>query len=155
MSDRVASIGGECPDGTVDEPNGSTSFQRGRFQPGRSGNPKGRPRKRVKVQSAIEAALDEQVTIKDHKGTRRIPAAHAIAKRLVQKAMAGDIPALKELQRASPDVLSKVANEEASKFRGDVRYLFDRMSPGAAMEFRHAFNSLQQKRLALDSGSQE
>jgi hypothetical protein len=38
---------------------------RGQFAPGKSGNPKGRPRKVVKQQSAIQTALSEVATITD------------------------------------------------------------------------------------------
>jgi len=57
---------------------------RGQFAPGKSGNPKGRPRKVVKQQSAIDSALSELVTITDSKGKRKVKAAVVIAKRLVQ-----------------------------------------------------------------------
>ena len=154
MSDGVVSFEGEGHAETVDETNNVPSSQRGRFEPGRSGNPKGRPRKRAKEQSAIEAALNERVTIKDRKGTRKLSAAQAIAKRLVQKAMAGDIPALKELQRASPNFLKEV-KKEASKhtYNAFIRHLVNTMSESASMEYRNALVAWEQKRLEPDDDS--
>ena len=58
------------------------------FQPGQSGNPNGRPKTkpfREAIQRALEAAGDDKEML------RKVAAA------LVEKAMAGDIPAIKEI----------------------------------------------------------
>jgi len=119
---------------------------RGQFAPGKSGNPKGRPRKVFKQQSAIQSALSEVVTIKDAKGKRKVKAAVVIAKRLVQKGMAGDIAAIKELNAASPNFLTEVMKDE-SKFDGNdfLRHLVEVMTHDAVMEFRAAMQTWRHK----------
>lgn len=147
MSGDTTAFGDEGRAESFEETTDGQSSPRGRFQPGRSGNPKGRPRKRHKEQSAIDAALEEQVTIKDRNGTRKISAANAIAKRLVQKAVAGDISATKLLQRESPDFLKRI--EQAAGLQAGMaafmRHMADCMSEQSLMEFRNGLSTWEQK----------
>ncbi len=68
-----------------------------RFQPGKSGNPKGRPKKE-KVKANLTATMDEVlkevVTVKENGRSIKMPKIELIVRNYVQKAMAGDLRAL-------------------------------------------------------------
>ena len=60
------------------------------FKPGQSGNPKGRPRGAKSLSGYVDALLDQKITVSDQNGARQITRRHALAMRLVEKAMSGD-----------------------------------------------------------------
>jgi len=66
----------------------------GRWQPGESGNPNGRPRKGMALAEALRGRLGREVTLAD--GTK-VTVAEAVAGRLVALALAGDVAALRLL----------------------------------------------------------
>lgn len=70
------------------------------FEPGRSGNPRGRPRKSRNLNSLLEAELDRPIIIKEHGRERRIAKREAIAKRVVANALNGDHRTLALLLKA-------------------------------------------------------
>lgn len=77
---------------------------RGRFKPGRSGNPKGRPRKTLSVDQALTDALNERVSIKENGRRRRVSKLEAAAKQLANKGAAGELSALRlamQMQRTA------------------------------------------------------
>jgi hypothetical protein len=67
-----------------------------RFKPGKSGNPKGRPRRKSLI-DLLERELRGKVTIKEHGGQRRIRKDSAIIKQFVAKAASGDQRAIRLL----------------------------------------------------------
>lgn len=69
----------------------------GRFQPGRSGNPKGRPRKDKTVSRAILKAASATVTASENGKRRQIRKLDATAAQLANKGASGDIRAGKLL----------------------------------------------------------
>jgi hypothetical protein len=67
----------------------------GRFSPGQTGNPKGRPRKDRSAGTAILDALNETVTANENGRARKITKMQATAKQLVNKGASGDLRASK------------------------------------------------------------
>lgn len=80
-----------------------------RFQKGRSGNPRGRPRNRHR-EIPYDAVLGQMVTVREDGRERRITAAEAFLLQLTQKGLAGDSVAA----RASLEAI-----EAARAKRGD------------------------------------
>lgn len=74
-----------------------------RFQKGRSGNPRGRPRNRRRVMP-YDAILGQMVTVREDGRERRVTAAEAFLLQLTRKGLAGDSAAarasLEAIERA-------------------------------------------------------
>ena len=68
-----------------------------RFKPGRSGNPKGRPKGRKNLATIIHQACSQKVQVKDGNRTRMISKLEAVILQLTNKAASGDARAAKEL----------------------------------------------------------
>lgn len=67
------------------------------FKKGQSGNPKGRPKGSLNLDSALQRELNQRVTIKEHGQTRTITKFEACIKQLVNKAASGDTKAIQFL----------------------------------------------------------
>jgi hypothetical protein len=66
---------------------------RGRFKPGQSGNPQGRPRKASTVGEAVREALAAKVTINEGGKRKRISKREAAATQMANKSASGDLRA--------------------------------------------------------------
>jgi hypothetical protein len=66
---------------------------RGRFKPGQSGNPEGRPRKANTVGEAVREALAAKVTINEGGKRKRITKREAAATQMANKSASGDLRA--------------------------------------------------------------
>lgn len=64
------------------------------FQPGRSGNPRGRPKGAKSLRSHISQQLSDTVMVKDPQGPKKMLVREAMAKRLVEKGLNGDLKTL-------------------------------------------------------------
>jgi hypothetical protein len=78
-----------------------------RFQKGRSGNPKGRPKGSLNVATAFTKALREKVTVNENGQRRTLTKLEAALKQLVNKAASGEMPALRQLIELSRDAEAK------------------------------------------------
>ena len=78
-----------------------------RFKKGVSGNPKGRPKGRVNVATALTKALREKVVINENGRRRTVTKLEAAVKQLVNKAAGGDLRALRHLTELAPDAEAK------------------------------------------------
>ena len=68
--------------------------RKSRFQPGQSGNPRGRPKSARNFATAFASELNDAVTVTEDGKRRRITKRQVIAKQLVNKAAAGDLRAI-------------------------------------------------------------
>jgi Family of unknown function (DUF5681) len=79
------------------------------FQKGVSGNPTGRPKKAANFHSIFMKEAESLMTINDNGQRRRISKLEGIAKQLHNKALTGNIPALRMYIALYPQVLEMVA----------------------------------------------
>jgi hypothetical protein len=63
------------------------------FKPGKSGNPKGRPKGSLNLVNDLAAELGEQITVREDGRTRRISKQRALIKSLLAKGIQGDVRA--------------------------------------------------------------
>ena len=84
-----------------------------RFQPGKSGNPRGREKGLRKFAAEVKRALERPVTLTDQGRSKRVSTQEALVFRLREKALKGDPRSLDKLLE-----LAKTHNSEASEFSG-------------------------------------
>lgn len=83
--------------------------QSSRFQKGRSGNPRGRPRGR-KSEIPYDSVLGQMVTIREDGRERRVTAAEAFLLQLTQKGLAGDNSATRASMAAIEEARGRQPN---------------------------------------------
>ena len=83
--------------------------QASRFQKGRSGNPRGRPRGR-KSEIPYDSVLGQMVTIREDGRERRVTAAEAFLLQLTQKGLAGDNSATRASMAAIEEARGRQPN---------------------------------------------
>lgn len=85
----------------------------GQFQKGKSGNPRGRPRKseNVEVSTAMAKVLRQRVTMQMQGRAKRVTIGEAAAFQLVEKASRGSLGALRDINAAQ----RQLEREEAAK----------------------------------------
>lgn len=94
-----------------------------RFKKGQSGNPKGRRKGSRNLASALESALQEQVTVNEGGVRKKVTKKQAAFKQIANKAASGDvnglrilIPLLQFLEQRPPDPAPPTAQlEEADE----------------------------------------
>lgn len=62
----------------------------GQFQPGQSGNPKGRPKGAKSLKTVLEDEFYEKVLLKENGKTKKVSKLQAMIKALIAKAIKGD-----------------------------------------------------------------
>ena len=75
----------------------------GQFQPGRSGNPRGRPKGAKNFRTLVLERLEKKVTVVEQGRSRSISMAEAMAIQLVNKATSGDMKSLAALLALTRD----------------------------------------------------
>lgn len=68
-----------------------------RFRPGRSGNPKGRPKLRRNLKTVVRDALNEAITIREGERKRRTSRLDALVRTVLNKALQGEAKAIPHL----------------------------------------------------------
>lgn len=85
-----------------------------RFKPGRSGNPKGRPKGAISYLACVRRELEQKITVTEGGRQKRIKKQEAVAKRLVEKALKGDPQALRSVAEIDRSFLASLEKETAS-----------------------------------------
>jgi len=83
-----------------------------RFQQGRSGNPRGRPKGALNLATALARTLQEPVVITEHGRKKTITKFEAAVKQLVNKAASGEARAIAQLLPLVQGVESQVDSQD-------------------------------------------
>ena len=108
-----------------------------RFAPGKSGNPRGRPKGARSVGAILQNVVRQKITVSENGKTRRVPAIEGMLRRLVSDALRGDAGAMKLLLSLvdrygdSPEAAIKLTDLLAEDQEILARYLQapDRQAP--------------------------
>lgn len=114
--------------------------QHSRFQPGQSGNPKGRPKGSLNLAMALNRALREKVTVVEHGRSRQITKLDAAVKGLVNRAVKGDAKAMQQMLALSPLVGMEPTGPATSLEAQDAAILsnlIERLGGTASAETSH------------------
>jgi hypothetical protein len=68
-----------------------------RFAPGRSGNPRGRPKGARTIGAILQGVVRQKITVTENGRTRRVPALEGMLRRLVNDGLRGEAGAMKLL----------------------------------------------------------
>src|ERR1700745_3985945 len=85
-----------------------------RFQKGRSGNPKGRPRGKKNVSTLLSAALDAAIIVVENGRRKKISKREAIITQLVNKSASADLKATQIVLAMLQDVEARADNSSDS-----------------------------------------
>ena len=97
-----------------------------RFQPGKSGNPSGRPKGAQNFKTLFEKILKEQIPLREGEVTKKISKAEAIMRRLIIGALKGDSRDLHALFRLAEQTGQFAKDEEAAVQVVQFTWLSDR-----------------------------
>ena len=100
-----------------------------RFKPGKSGNPKGRPRGSANLATDLCAELGEQITVREGGQARRVSKQRALIKSLMAKALQGDVRATTALLALYARVISEPPEDESWPVEEDELLILRRFGP--------------------------
>lgn len=86
-----------------------------RFEKGRSGNPKGRPKGTLNLATVLERTLRERVVINENGRRKQITKMEAAVKQLVNQAASGDLVALRQLMALASSAEQRSSESEADQ----------------------------------------
>jgi hypothetical protein len=118
------------------------------FKKGRSGNPKGRPRRASRdadILDLLRSALNEKVTVTENGERKKITKAEAMAKQLVNKGAAGDARAIQMLLAALRSIeegLNSAVGEQAETTATQMQML-ERLTIEERLELRRLITKAQ------------
>lgn len=102
--------------------------QGSRFQPGRSGNPRGRPKGAKNFSTLLQEELDARVVVTENGQRKTISKRQAIAKQLVNKAAAGDPRALPILLNEARLAEGRISSTGGEAFGPEDEAVLDRIT---------------------------
>ena len=74
-----------------------------RFKPGQSGNPKGRQKGQKSVKAILSTVLNEKVTVRSSRGSRKVTKIEALLQKLMNDALTGKPKAAEQIIRMAKD----------------------------------------------------
>lgn len=104
----------EIPDEPAYEVGYKKPPQHSRFQPGQSGNPKGRPKGARGVHTILEDIVRERVTVTQNGTTQRISKREFILRQVVKEAMKANLKALDRVLPLLREVEAKAESQKQS-----------------------------------------
>jgi hypothetical protein len=97
VSDKIRAAAGEERGALIERLPWETGYAKPpvatRFEPGKSGNPKGRPRGRKNLRTVIEGVLEETVPVREGGRRRTMTKIEVVIRQTTKKAMGGDAKA--------------------------------------------------------------
>jgi|SRR5208283_1362649 len=100
-----------------------------RFKPGRSGNPKGRPKGSANLATDLPAELGEQITVREGGRPRRISKQRALVKSLMAKALQGDVRATTAVLTLYARLITEPPEDEGRAIEDDELLIIRRFGP--------------------------
>jgi len=98
----------------------------GTFEKGRSGNPRGRPKKGQSLTDILAWALDQNKTAKNKQGeTREVLARQLLAEKLIALALEGDISAIKYIMDRIDGKPVETVNHGLTAIAPEVKAMLD------------------------------
>src|SRR5438552_9846043 len=100
-----------------------------RFKPGKSGNPKGRPKGSANLATDLSAELGEQITVREGGRPRRISKQRALIKSLMAKALQGDVRATTAMLGLYARVIAEPLEDESGSVEDHELLILQRFGP--------------------------
>lgn len=82
-----------------------------KFKPGKSGNPKGRPKGSLNLGTVLADELGQRITIRENGTPQRVSKQGALVKALLAKALQGDIKAIATVLNLSAQIFADRSDE--------------------------------------------
>ncbi len=113
-----------------------------RFQPGRSGNPRGRPKKPKSIRERFERELARKVAVREDGRVRKIPKIDLWVRRVIADAIKGSHQAsriLIEMRSASDDEIARgIAEQTIEELTAEDLVILDRYLARVDLDARNA-----------------
>ena len=100
-----------------------------RFQKGKSGNPRGRPKGSLNLATDLASELGELITVSEHGRPRRVSKQRALIKSLMAKALQGDIRAATALLALYARVTAEAPDKPDEALDGQELAILRRFAP--------------------------
>jgi hypothetical protein len=90
----------------------------GQFKKGISGDPSGRPKKSSDFASELQKELQSKVTINENGQKKVIKKSEGVAKQVVNKALSGNLPAVRLVMSVDRETQERVAEQQQNSLNG-------------------------------------